>query len=51
MQGDKTMMSYDILLIAAAALSTVVVLVGVVIFGDYQSQHEHASAGHPPRQD
>jgi hypothetical protein len=51
MQGDKTMMSYDILLIAAAALSTVVILFGVVIFSGYQSQHEHANASLPRRRD
>ena len=36
------MMSYDILLLAAAALSTVLILFGVVIWGDFEDHHEHA---------
>ena len=39
------MMSYDILLLAAAALSTVVILFGVVIFGIHEDQHSHAKVG------
>ncbi|SEO93873.1 hypothetical protein SAMN05444123_10697 [Rhodopseudomonas pseudopalustris] len=42
-----TMMSFDILLLAAAALSTVLILFGVVLVGDYESQHPHAKAGVP----
>ncbi len=39
------MMTYDILLLAAAALSTVVILFGVVIFAGHEDEHRHASAG------
>jgi hypothetical protein len=35
------MMTLDILLLAAAAVSTAVILFGVVLFGDFQNHHPH----------
>lgn len=43
------MMSYDILLLAAAVASTVVILFSVVIWGGHQTEHRHADANLPPR--
>lgn len=44
-----TMLSYDIALLALAAASTALILVTVVIIGDFQSQHPHAKAELPPQ--
>ncbi|MFC0239011.1 hypothetical protein [Rhodopseudomonas telluris] len=43
------MMNFDMLLIAAGALSTVVILFGVVIMSDHEAEHQHARAAFPPR--
>lgn len=43
------MMNFDILLIAAAALSTAVILFGVVIMRDHEADHQHARAEFAPR--
>jgi hypothetical protein len=43
------MMSYDVLLLAAAAASTALILFGVVIMGDVDTQHQHAKANIPPQ--
>ncbi|WP_182915344.1 hypothetical protein [Rhodopseudomonas palustris] len=44
------MMNFDMLLIAAAALSTAVILFGVVIMSCHEADHQHARAVLPPRQ-
>jgi hypothetical protein len=49
MQGDPIMMNFDMLLIAAGALSTAVILFGVVIMSDHEAEHQHAKAAMPPR--
>ncbi|MGX7743274.1 hypothetical protein [Rhodopseudomonas parapalustris] len=41
----STMMTFDILLLAAAAVSTVLILFGVVIASGHQDAHQHAKAG------
>ncbi|MCP9628693.1 hypothetical protein NML43_16495 [Rhodopseudomonas palustris] len=43
------MMNFDMLLIAAGALSTAVILFGVVIMSDHEAEHQHAKAAMPPR--
>jgi hypothetical protein len=40
-------MTYDILLLAAAALSTTLILFGVVLLGDFQTEHCKARSHHP----
>ncbi|WP_322514611.1 hypothetical protein SR870_16430 [Rhodopseudomonas palustris] len=42
------MMTYDILLLAAAALSTVVILFGVVIFAGHEGDHPHSAGPQQP---
>jgi hypothetical protein len=38
------MMTFDVMLLSAAAVSTVIILFGVVLFADYQENHPHPSA-------
>lgn len=40
----STMMTFDILLLAAAAVSTVLILFGVVIASGHEGEHQHANA-------
>ena len=44
------MMNFDMLLIAAGALSTAVILFGVVIMSHHGAEHPHTNAAMPPRQ-